>query len=153
MVVQIDGLRILQDSNVLRLLFWFRIRSELCGTNAGFEMNKRLSVFLFWNDILVESSCILKFSNRFGKVKIFVLPLLELCCLAIFWGTWPSMSLELFDVSVISLRWTYVFVEVAILDIFSNTILIISIFFELFSSLKCFTSSLQVVCSTFFFFG
>ena len=133
--------------------FDFAFAQNYVVLTLGSKLIKDYLFFLFWNDILVESSCILKFSNRFGKVKIFILPLLELCCLAIFGGTWPSMSLELFDVSVISLRWTYVFVEVAILDIFSNTILIISIFFELFSSLKCFTSSLRVVCSTFFFFG
>ena len=34
------------------------------------------------------------------------------------------MSLELFDIYVISLRWTCVFVEAAILDIFSDNIFI-----------------------------
>ena len=59
------------------------------------------------------------------------------------------MSLELFDISITSLRWTCAFVEIAILGIFSSNILIIS-FFYLFSSLKCFTSSLQFACSIFF---
>ena len=49
-----------------------------------FEMNEALFVLLFWNDILVESSCSLKFSNRLGKVNIFELPLPEFCCLVFF---------------------------------------------------------------------
>ena len=84
----------------MRLLLCFGTRADWSGTNTGLEMNEGLSALLFWNDILLESPRSLEFSNRLGEVKIFVLPLLGLCCFAHFLGTWKSMSLELFDVCV-----------------------------------------------------
>ena len=147
MVVQIDGLRLLLDANVFHLLFWFCICSDLCGTNASFAMNEGLSVLLFWNDTLVESSCSLEFSNQLGEVEIFKLMLLELFCFSKFFGnliehvikTMPCLhNLSTLDLCICrNCSRRYVFGQCLIS------------FFELFS-FKCFTSSIQFVYSTFF---
>ena len=80
-VVQIDGLRLLWDAHVLRLLFWFRVCADSCGTNTGFERNDWL--FLFWIYVLLESSCSLKFSSRLGEVKVGLSPSKKVCVICL----------------------------------------------------------------------